>query len=115
MSRDIKFHNFHSNYHFPINTSNNSCFTSFDIYNLSSQYLDTSQEVKALHPSLMVMSGPQYLDMPVECDQINFLSQDSHPNLVLLIEISSFQGFWGFQEDCFKFHDPIYDLLKHLT
>ena len=60
----------------------------------------------------MVMLGPHCLDMLTEYDQIHFPSQHSHPNLVFLIENSSFQVFWGFEEDCFKFHDPIYDCLE---
>lgn len=60
--------------HFPINTSNDSCFTSFDIHGLTSHPLSTCQMVEALQPSLMVISGPHYLDKPSEYGQINCLS-----------------------------------------
>lgn len=55
------------------------------------------------------MSIHQYLDKPSKHDQIYFPTQDSHPVLMPSIENSPFQGFQGFQEDFFEFHDPIYD------
>jgi len=85
--------NCHSLYHFPTSISNDSCFTSFDLHGSTSHYLDTCREVEPLQPSLMVMSGPHYLGMPPEYDQIHFPSQDSHIDLVLLIENSSFKYF----------------------
>jgi len=104
--------NCHSLYHFPTSISNDSCFTSFDLHGSTSHYLDTCREVEPLQPSLMVMSGPHYLGMPPEYDQIHFPSQDSHPDPALLIDNSLFQSFQGFQEDCFKFHDPNVELLE---
>lgn len=62
------FNNCHSHDHFPTSVHNNGYFTSIDIYGLSSQYLDTCKEVEILHPLLMVMSGPHYLDKPSEFD-----------------------------------------------
>lgn len=60
----------------------------------------------------MVMSCPNYLEKPYKHDHIYLLVQDSHLNPMCLIENSFFQGFQGFQEDCFEFHDPIYDKLE---
>ena len=68
----------HSTYHFPINTSNDTCFTSFDIYGLTSHYLGTCQAVEILLHSLMVMLGPHYLNMTNDNDQIYLSVPDSH-------------------------------------
>lgn len=45
----------HPIYYFPISTSNDSLFTSFDLYGLTFNYPGTCQEVKALPHSLMVI------------------------------------------------------------
>lgn len=47
-----------SNYYFPINTSNDNCFTPFDIYGLTSHYSSTCQAIGALLHLLMVMLNP---------------------------------------------------------
>lgn len=60
----------------------------------------------------MVISSPHCLAKMAEYDQINCVAKDSHLGTMLLIEISSFQIFHNFQEDCFKFHDPIYHFLE---
>lgn len=88
-----------------MSASNDNFFTSSDLYRLTSLDLGTSKVVEELPHSSIVMSGPHCLDMLTD----HFLPRDSHPDLVLLIENSSFQEFWGFQEDCFEFHSPIYD------
>lgn len=110
-------HNFgpndcHSTYHFPTNIYDDSCITSFDIYGLPSNHLDTCQAVEALQPLLMVIPCPHYRDKPSEHERIYFSLQDSHIHHITLIENPSFQGFRGFQEDCFEFHDVIYDQLE---
>jgi len=98
----------HSTYHLHIITSNDICFTSFDLHGLTSHPLSTCQTVDALHCLLMVMSAPCCLDKPVEYDKINCHSQDSHLDIMLLISNSSFHRFQNVQEDCFEFHDPVY-------
>lgn len=47
----------HSTYHFPMSTSNDFCFTPFDLFGSTSHYLGTCQAVEALPHSLMVMSN----------------------------------------------------------
>ena len=53
---------YHSFYHFPISTSNDSSFTSFDIFGSTFHYSDNCRVVEALQPSLMVIksSMPQH-------------------------------------------------------
>ena len=87
------FYDCHSFYHFLTSTFNESCFTSFDLHRSTSHYSDFFRMVEALQPSLMVISSPHCLDMTAEYDNIHFPSQDSHRNLVPLIENSSFQTF----------------------
>jgi len=60
----------------------------------------------------MVMTGPHCLGIPTKYGQIHFPSQDSHIDPMLLIEDLLFQSFQGFQEDFFKFHNPIVEWLE---
>jgi len=106
---------YHLTYRFPTNTSNGSCFTSFDLHVLSSQNIGSNQAVEAFHPSLMVISGPHCHDMPNEYDQIQFPSHNSHIDLMLIFENSPFQGFWGLQEVFFEFMIQTMIVWKHLT
>lgn len=102
----------HSFDHFPNIISNDIFFTSFGLRLSTSRYSEFFQVVEALQPSLMVMSGPHCLDMTTEYDQIYLPLQDSHHNLIPLIENSSFQKFWGYQEDYHEFCDPIVEWLE---
>jgi len=68
----------HAVYHFPNSTSNDSCFTHYDLHRVTSFSLDIFQEGEALQPVLMAMAGPHYLDMIDENDQIYLSVPDSH-------------------------------------
>jgi len=58
----------HSAYHFPMSTSDGSCFSHSDIHCLASFSSDFSQASEALQPSLMVMTSPHYLGMTTKND-----------------------------------------------
>lgn len=58
----------HSAYHFPISTSNDSCFTPLDLHCSTSLYSCFFQEDEVLQPSLMVMAGPHCLDTTIVYD-----------------------------------------------
>lgn len=103
---------YHSTYHFVTSLYNDSCNISFNIYGLSSHYLNTFQVVEALHLSLMFMLDPHCLGKPFEHDKIHFPSHKSYPNLIPLMEKSYFQGAHGFKEDCLKFHTLIAEWLE---
>lgn len=66
------FDDCHSTYYFPINTSNENCFTPFNIYGLTSQFSSIRQVVEELQRFFFVMSGPHYIDMAAEYDQNPF-------------------------------------------
>lgn len=97
----------HSTYYFPINKSNENCFTPFNLYGLTSHFLSIGRAFEELQTFLFILSCPHYLDMTAKYDKIYFSSKYSHCNHMPLIENSSFQIFSAFQEDYHELYDPI--------
>ena len=87
---------YHLIHHSPTSIYDDNCFTLINLYGLS-HYSDTFQAAEALQPSLMVISGPYYLDNHSKYDQIHFPLKDSLHDPMLLINIHLVKNFRVFK------------------